>query len=120
MPLVFVEPPLSQPVCTRREAFAKRGHAIADDTPIVRWAATPVDGVAHKHALPPMSSCTPEETNCGFVTSIRLAHRMRRQPEGSSSVLHQRSWFTVCSAAVVVNEASDVVFPGRIAPAVKA
>jgi hypothetical protein len=39
--------------------------AIACDTPIVRWAATAVDGVTHKSALPPMSVCTPEETNCG-------------------------------------------------------
>jgi hypothetical protein len=32
----------------------------------------------------------------------------------------QRSWLTVCPPAVVVDEASDVAFPGGISPAVKA
>ena len=35
------------------------------------------------------------------------------------TLLAERSWSTVCPPAVVVNEASDVAFPGGIAPAVK-
>src|SRR6478752_2185848 len=61
-----------------------------------------------------MSVCTPEEANCG--RRHRLPHWHGAH---SSSVLAQRSWFTVCPPAVVVDEASDVAFPGGIAPTVK-
>src|SRR5882757_8188095 len=37
------------------------------------------------------------------VTSIRLAHRVQRQPEGSSRVLARQSWLTVCPPAVVID-----------------
>src|SRR5882757_6300885 len=120
MPLEFVEPPLSQPVCTRCEAFARRGPAIAGDTPIVRWAATPVDGVAPTHALPPMSSCTPEDTNCGLWHQFAWHIVCDDKPEGSSRALARQSWLTVCPPAVVIDEKSDVAFPGGIAPAVEA
>lgn len=36
------------------------------------------------------------------------------------TVLAERSWFTACPPAVVVDEASDVAFPGGIASTVKA
>ena len=35
------------------------------------------------------------------------------------TLLAEGSWSTVCPPAVVINEASDVAFPGGIAPTVK-
>jgi hypothetical protein len=47
----------------------------------------------------------------GVDTEHERRARADRSPE--------RSWFTVCPPAVVVDEASDVAFPGGIAPAIK-
>jgi hypothetical protein len=50
-------------VRTRCEAFADTARRLLVTRPSP-MAATAVDGVAHKSALPPMSMCTPKETNC--------------------------------------------------------
>src|SRR5229473_2157109 len=60
-----------------------------------------------------------DATRCAATLARRAAHatgsdHIAGQPEGASTPLAKRSWFTVPPPAVV-DEASDVAFPGGIA-----